>query len=76
MCGKDGHKAVDYPDRKKDGGEAHFAEAQRCDVENEDTKGGRSLMMRKSLLTPGKEVEDSTQRTRLFRIACKTKDRV
>jgi hypothetical protein len=31
-------------------------------------------MMRKSLLTPGKEVEDSTQRTRLFRTTCKTKD--
>jgi len=73
-CGKDGHKAVDCPDRKKDGGEAHIAEAQRRDVENEDTEGGRSLMMRKVLLTPGKEVEDSAQRTRLFRIACKTKD--
>jgi hypothetical protein len=33
-------------------------------------------MMRKVLLTPRKEVEDSTQRTRLFRVACKTKDRV
>jgi hypothetical protein len=32
------------------------------------------LMMRKVLLTPGKEVEDSSQRTRLFRTACKTKD--
>jgi hypothetical protein len=31
-------------------------------------------MMRKVLLTHGKEVEDSSQRTRLFRIACKTKD--
>jgi hypothetical protein len=30
-------------------------------------------MMHKVLLTPGKEVEDSAQRTRLFRIACKTK---
>jgi hypothetical protein len=34
-CGKDGHKAVDYPDRKKDRGEAHIAEAQRRDVEAE-----------------------------------------
>jgi hypothetical protein len=34
------------------------------------------LMMRKVLLTPEKEVEDSAQRTRLFRTACKTKDRV
>jgi hypothetical protein len=55
-------------------GEAHIAEAQRRDVENEDTEGGRSLMMHKVLLTPGKEVEDSTQRSRLFRTACKTKD--
>jgi hypothetical protein len=33
-------------------------------------------MMRKVLLTPEKEVEDSAQRTRLFRTTCKTKDRV
>jgi hypothetical protein len=33
-------------------------------------------MMHKVLLTPGKEVEDSAQRTRLFRTTCKTKDRV
>ena len=32
--------------------------------------------MHKVLLTPEKEVENSIQRTRLFRIACKTKDRV
>jgi hypothetical protein len=33
-------------------------------------------MMRKSLLTPEKEVESSVQRTRLFRTTCKTKDMV
>ena len=33
-------------------------------------------MMRKFLLTPKKEVESSVQRTRLFRTAFKTKDRV
>jgi hypothetical protein len=33
-------------------------------------------MMRKDLLTPEKEVESSVQRNRLFRTACKTKDRV
>jgi hypothetical protein len=33
-------------------------------------------MMQKALLTPKKEVESSVQRTRLFRTACKTKDRV
>ena len=33
-------------------------------------------MMRKVLLNPEKEIEDSVQRTKLFRTACKTKDRV
>jgi hypothetical protein len=33
-------------------------------------------MMRKSLLTLRKEVDDSAQRTRLYRTTCKTKDRV
>jgi hypothetical protein len=31
-------------------------------------------MMHKVLLTPGKEVEDSAQRTKIFRTPCKTKD--
>jgi hypothetical protein len=75
-CGKNGHKSFDCLDKKKDGGEAHIAEAQRRDVEAKDTEGGRSLMMHKVLLTPEKEVEDSAQRTKLFRTACKTKDRV
>jgi hypothetical protein len=75
-CGKNGHKSFDCPDKKKDGGEAHIVEAQRQDVEVEDAKGGRSLMMRKVLLTPEKEVEDSAQRNRLFKTAFKTKDRV
>jgi hypothetical protein len=57
-CGKDGHKSFECPEKKKDSGEAHIAEAQRRDVENEDTEGGRSLMMRKVLLTPEKEVEE------------------
>jgi hypothetical protein len=42
-CGKDGHKAVDCPDRKMDRGKAHVAEAQRRDVEDEDTGSGKSL---------------------------------
>jgi hypothetical protein len=33
-------------------------------------------MMRKSLLTPEKEVESLSQRNRIFQTACKTKDRV
>jgi hypothetical protein len=33
-------------------------------------------MMRKVLLTPKKEVEETAQRNRLFRNTCKTKDRV
>jgi hypothetical protein len=75
-CGKNGHKSYECPDKKKESGEAHITEAQRRDVEAEDAEGGRSLMMRKVLLTPEKEVESSVQRTRLFRTACKTKDRV
>jgi hypothetical protein len=46
-------------EKKKDTGEAHIIEAQRQDVEAADTEGGRLLMMRKVLLTPEKEVEDS-----------------
>jgi hypothetical protein len=75
-CGKNGHKSFECPEKKKDIREAHITEVQRRDVEAEDAEGGRSLMMRKVLLTPEKEVESSFQRTRLFRIACKTKDRV
>ena len=75
-CGKDGHKAIDCLDRKKNSGEAHIAEAQRRDAEAEGTERGSSLMMRKVLLTPEKEVQESSaQRTRLFRTTCKTKDR-
>jgi hypothetical protein len=75
-CGKNGHKSFECQEKKKDGGEDHITEAQKQDVEAEDAEGGRSLMMCKVLLTPKKEVEDSTQRTKLFIIACKTKDRV
>jgi hypothetical protein len=72
-CGKDGHKAVDCPDRKMDRGKAHVAEAQRRDVEDEDTGSGKSLTVHKVLLKPEKEVENTAQRCRLFRTTCKTK---
>jgi hypothetical protein len=72
-CGKDGHKAVDCPDRKMDRGKAHVVEAQRRDVEDEDTGSGKSLTVHKVLLKPEKEVEDTAQRCRLFRMTCKTK---
>ena len=49
---------------------------QRRNVEAEDVEGGRSLMMRKILLKPEKEMENSVHRNSLFRSACKTKDRV
>jgi hypothetical protein len=39
---------------------------QRKNVEAEDAEGGRSLMMRKVLLMPEKEVESSVQRNRIF----------
>jgi hypothetical protein len=75
-CEKARHKSYECPDKKKEEGEAHISKAQRQNVEAEDVEGGRSLMMQKSLLTPEKEVESSVQRNRLFRTACKTKDKV
>jgi hypothetical protein len=65
------HSSVQRKRKKLE--KTHIAEAQRRDVEAEDVEGGRSLVMRKVLLTPEKEVESSVQRTRLFRTACKTK---
>jgi hypothetical protein len=74
VCGKTEHKYFECSDRKRDGGgEAHISEAQRRNV---DAEVGRSLMMRKILLKPEKEVENPVQRNSLFRTACKTKDRV
>jgi hypothetical protein len=70
---KEWAQVFECPEKKKETGETHIAEAQRRDVEAEDAEGGRSLMMRKVLLTPEKEVESSVQRNRLFRTACKTK---
>jgi hypothetical protein len=75
-CEKVRHKFYKCPDKKKEGGETHIAEAQRQNVEAEDAEGGRSLMMRNFLLTPEKEVENPVQRNILFQTACKTKDRV
>jgi hypothetical protein len=72
-CGKEGHKAVDCPDRKMDRGKAHVAEVQRRDVEDEDAGSGKSLTVHKALLKLEKEVEDTAQRCRLFRTTCKTK---
>jgi hypothetical protein len=72
-----GTSQFECPEKKKEtGGEAHIAEAQRRDVEIEYAEGGRSLVMRKVLLTPEKEMENPAQRNNLFRTACKTKDRV
>jgi hypothetical protein len=72
-CGKDGHKAVDCPERKMDKGNAHVTEAQRHDVEDEDTGSGKSLTVHKVILKSEKEVDSSAQRCRLFRTTCKTK---
>jgi hypothetical protein len=73
-CRKVGHKSYECPDKKKEEGEAHITEAKRWNVEVEDAEGRRSLMMRKSLLTPEKEVESLVQRNKLFRTTCKTED--
>jgi hypothetical protein len=53
--------------KRRTSGEAHIAEAQRRDAESEDAESGRSLGMHKVLLTPEKEVENTAQRSRLFR---------
>jgi hypothetical protein len=71
------HKYFECPNKKRDGGgEAHISVAQGRNVEVEDAEGGRSLMMRKILLKPEKEIENLVQRNSLFRTACKTKERV
>ena len=76
VYGEIGHKSYECPDRKKYGGETHISEAQGCNVEEEDTEGRRSLMMRKVLLTLEEEAENLVQRNSVFWTACKTKDRV
>ena len=73
-CGKNGHRSFKCLEKKKETRESHVAEAQRRDVEVEYAEGGRSMVMRKVLLTPEKEMENSTQRNNLLRTACKTKD--
>jgi hypothetical protein len=80
-CGKTGHMSWECPERKNTGGgEAHISEAQKRNVETEmkaeATEEGRSLMMRKVLVKPEKEVREPVQRNNLFRTACKTRDRV
>jgi hypothetical protein len=55
---------------------AHILEVWGRNVEAEDAEGGRSLMMRKILLKPEKDVENLVQRNSLFRNSSNTKDRV
>jgi hypothetical protein len=77
-CGKIGHMSWDFLERKKKegGGETHISKSQRKNVEAEAIEDGESLMMRKVLLNPEKEVEKIVQRNSLFMTACKTKDMV
>jgi hypothetical protein len=53
--------------------EEEVGHAEEVAVEYADS--GRSLGMHKVLLTPEKEVENTSQRSRLFRTTCKAKDR-
>jgi hypothetical protein len=76
VCGKIRHESYECPYKKKDGGETHISEAQGWNVEAEDVKGRRSLMMRKALLKPEKEAENPAERNSQFQTSCKTKDRV
>jgi hypothetical protein len=53
------------PTKKRDGGgEAHISKVKRRNVEVEDAEGERSLMMRKILLKPEKEVDNPVQRNK------------
>jgi hypothetical protein len=45
-------------------------------MKEEEAEEGRSLMMRKVLVKPEKEVRELVQRNNLFRTSCKTRDRV
>jgi hypothetical protein len=76
MCGKNGKKSYEYLDKKKEGGETHISKAQRKNVEAKDFEDRRSLVMRKVLLMPEKEVENPVQRNSLCRTTCKTKYKV
>jgi hypothetical protein len=42
----------EFPEKKKEGGEAHISEAQKLNVEAKGAKDGRSLMLKKVLLKP------------------------
>jgi hypothetical protein len=59
------------PKRKKKGGGgyAQISKAQRRNVEVEETKDGKSFMMRKVLLKVEKEGKDLVHRNNLFRNA-------
>jgi hypothetical protein len=46
-------------ERNKEGGEAHILKEQKRDVKEECTKYGRYLKMKKVLLKPNPEVENT-----------------
>jgi hypothetical protein len=75
-CGKTGNMSWECPKKKKDArtGEDHISEAQKRNVEAEAVEEGRSLMMRKVLVKPEKEVREPFHRNSLFRTSYKTKD--
>jgi hypothetical protein len=80
-CGKIGHMSWECPKKKITGtGEAHIYEAHKrnveIEIESEAVEEGISLMMKKFLINPEKEVRELVQRNNLFEIACKPRDRV
>jgi hypothetical protein len=50
VCGKIVHKSYEGPNKRKDGGETHLAEAQGQNVEAEDVEGRKILNDEKSYL--------------------------
>jgi hypothetical protein len=80
-CGKTWHMSWECPKNKDTGvKEARIFEAQQRNLETnmkaEAVEEGISLMMRKSLVNPEKEVQEPVQRNNLFRTTCKTIDRL
>jgi hypothetical protein len=80
-CVKTWHMFWECPEKKNAGvKEAHIYEAQHRNVEIEmkieASEEGISLMMRKYLVKPEKEVSELVQRNSLFRTTCKTRDKV
>jgi hypothetical protein len=76
--GKPGHMSWECPEKKNAGvRETHISKVQQRNMEMEmkaeAVEEGRSLMVRKVLVNPEKEVQEPIQRNNLFITSCKTR---